>query len=224
MIAIHIDLRLADQARALGKLGVSYWRRDELFQVGAEQGGQRDRLADIHRPLERLDLGDRGLVHLVAGRGHVIGDGALRHPGPLAEQPDPLREQRVGVRLGRQRRPPVRPCGVLVVIPHEHELYMRVEVAYRDSLRQHACLSGMQSPNRKEVAVKAKAATRTQAPLYTVPAAAEHLGCSEMHVYRLISAGVLAAVDISTPGSQRSKTRISGAEMDRYIERQTRTA
>jgi excisionase family DNA binding protein len=77
--------------------------------------------------------------------------------------------------------------------------------------------------NRKEVAV-AKAATRVREPLYTVPAAAEYLGCSEMHIYRLIAKGVLRAVDISMPGSGRSKTRIRPDDLGAYLEQQTRTA
>ena len=60
--------------------------------------------------------------------------------------------------------------------------------------------------------------------LYTIPGTAEQLGCSEMHIYRLISAGELRAVDISTPGSRRTKTRIRGDDLAKFIERQTRTA
>jgi excisionase family DNA binding protein len=53
-------------------------------------------------------------------------------------------------------------------------------------------------------------------------AAAEILGCSEMHVYRLIAAGELTAVDIATPGAGRSKTRIRSDDLAAYIERKTR--
>jgi excisionase family DNA binding protein len=53
-------------------------------------------------------------------------------------------------------------------------------------------------------------------------AAAEILGCSEMHVYRLIAAGELTAVDIATPGAGRSKTRIRSDDLADYIDRKTR--
>jgi excisionase family DNA binding protein len=52
--------------------------------------------------------------------------------------------------------------------------------------------------------------------------ATEKLDCSEMHVYRLIAAGLLRAVDIATPGAGRSKTRIRSDDLADYIERQTR--
>ena len=55
-------------------------------------------------------------------------------------------------------------------------------------------------------------------------AAADILGCSEMHVSRLIAAGELTAVDIATPGAGRSKTRIRSDVLADYIERHTRTA
>jgi len=50
----------------------------------------------------------------------------------------------------------------------------------------------------------------------------EKLNCSEMHVYRLIAAGELTAVDIATPGAGRPKTRIRSDDLAEYIERQTR--
>jgi excisionase family DNA binding protein len=53
-------------------------------------------------------------------------------------------------------------------------------------------------------------------------AAAEILGCSEMHVYRLIAAGELTAVDIATPGAGRSKTRVRSDDLADYIDRKTR--
>jgi excisionase family DNA binding protein len=58
--------------------------------------------------------------------------------------------------------------------------------------------------------------------LHTVPAAAEHLGCSDMHIYRLIAAGELRAVDIASPGAGRSKTRIRDDDLADYIDRKTR--
>ncbi len=42
--------------------------------------------------------------------------------------------------------------------------------------------------------------------VYSVPEAAEMLGCSDDHVYRLISKGALRRVDIKV--GTRSKTRI----------------
>jgi hypothetical protein len=43
-----------------------------------------------------------------------------------------------------------------------------------------------------------------------------------MHVYRLIAAGELPAVDIATPGAGRSKTRIRSDDLADYIDRKTR--
>ncbi|MGH3403797.1 MAG: excisionase family DNA-binding protein [Streptosporangiaceae bacterium] len=58
--------------------------------------------------------------------------------------------------------------------------------------------------------------------LLPVAEAAARLACSDMHVYRLIAAGELQAVDISQPGSRRSKTRIRSDHVDSYIESKTR--
>ena len=58
---------------------------------------------------------------------------------------------------------------------------------------------------------------------YSVTEAAKILGCSEMHVYRLIAAGELTPVDIATPGAGRSKTRTRSDDLADYIERQTRS-
>ena len=55
--------------------------------------------------------------------------------------------------------------------------------------------------------------------LYSLPDSAGRLGCSTMHVYRLIAAGELEAVDIAVPGATRSKSRIRGSELARYIAR-----
>jgi excisionase family DNA binding protein len=60
--------------------------------------------------------------------------------------------------------------------------------------------------------------------LHPVTAAAEILDCSDMHVYRLIAAGELPAVDIATPGAGRSKTRIRSDDLADYIRRRTRRA
>jgi len=66
--------------------------------------------------------------------------------------------------------------------------------------------------------------TRPPANLLPVPAAAERLGCSEMHIYRLIAVGELDAVDIAQPGARRSKTRVRSDSIDDYIESRTRRA
>jgi excisionase family DNA binding protein len=59
--------------------------------------------------------------------------------------------------------------------------------------------------------------------LHSVIETAELLGgCSDMHVYRLIAAGELRAVDIATPGAGRPKTRIRSDDLADYIERNTR--
>jgi len=60
--------------------------------------------------------------------------------------------------------------------------------------------------------------------LHTMPGAAGLLGCSEDHVYRLVAAGVLPAVDIAVPGARRSKTRIRDDDLCTYIEAKTRRA
>jgi excisionase family DNA binding protein len=58
--------------------------------------------------------------------------------------------------------------------------------------------------------------------LLKIAAVAARLGCSDMHVYRLIEAGELPAVDISQPGSRRSKTRVRSDHIDAYISKKTR--
>jgi excisionase family DNA binding protein len=62
----------------------------------------------------------------------------------------------------------------------------------------------------------------TSPMLLTVPQAAEALGCSENHAYRLISDGVLRAVDISRPGARKSKTRVRADDLASYIDGHTR--
>lgn len=57
--------------------------------------------------------------------------------------------------------------------------------------------------------------------LHSVDEAAKILGCSGMHVYRLIAAGELTAVDIAMPGAGRSKTRLRSDDLGAYIERKT---
>jgi excisionase family DNA binding protein len=60
--------------------------------------------------------------------------------------------------------------------------------------------------------------------LLTIAEAGAALGCSPMHVYRLIAAGELSAVDIAQPGARRSKTRVRSDEVSAYIEARTRRA
>lgn len=67
-----------------------------------------------------------------------------------------------------------------------------------------------------------KAAISTN--LLTISTAASRLGCSGMHIYRLVAAGELDAVDIAQPGARRSKTRIRSDSLDAYIESHTRHA
>ncbi len=66
--------------------------------------------------------------------------------------------------------------------------------------------------------------TRPPVQLLPIPAAAERLGCSQMHIYRLVSSGELRAVDVSQRGSRKSKTRIRSDDLDTYIESRTRHA
>lgn len=60
--------------------------------------------------------------------------------------------------------------------------------------------------------------------LLTIAATATRLACSDMHVYRLIAAGELDAVDIAQPGARKSKTRVTDASVSRYIQSRTRRA
>lgn len=60
--------------------------------------------------------------------------------------------------------------------------------------------------------------------LFTIAEAGLRLGASDMHVYRLIAAGELRAVDISQPGSRRSKTRVRSDDLAAYIDARTRVA
>ncbi len=47
--------------------------------------------------------------------------------------------------------------------------------------------------------------------------AADRLGCSKVHIYRLVNSGLIQSVDISAPGSQRTKTRILLEDLTAYI-------
>ncbi|MBX6385245.1 MAG: helix-turn-helix domain-containing protein [Microbispora sp.] len=60
--------------------------------------------------------------------------------------------------------------------------------------------------------------------LFTVPEAAEYLRTSENHVYRLIAAGVLDAIDVSQPGARKPKTRVTEEDMRAYLASRTRSA
>lgn len=57
--------------------------------------------------------------------------------------------------------------------------------------------------------------------LFSVVQVAERLSCSHQHVYRLIEAGELTAIDIATPGSTQSKTRIRESDLSDYLTRAT---
>ena len=72
------------------------------------------------------------------------------------------------------------------------------------------------------VATQTSRRNRHPIHLLTPLAAAERLGCSDMHVYRLISTGELCAVDISLKGAGKTKTRIRSDDLDAYIEARTR--
>ena len=66
--------------------------------------------------------------------------------------------------------------------------------------------------------------TQDDIKLLSVADAAERLGCSVMHIYRLVAAGDLRGVDISQPGSARSKTRVRSDDLAAYIDDKSRTA
>lgn len=57
--------------------------------------------------------------------------------------------------------------------------------------------------------------------LLSMPRAAELLDCSPGHVYNLIAAGHLRAVEIKATG-KRPKTRVRLEDLEAYIEAQTR--
>lgn len=60
--------------------------------------------------------------------------------------------------------------------------------------------------------------------LLTLPETAEALGCSRMHVYRLIRSGALTSVNIALPEAKRSKTRVPASELQRYLSEHTKEA
>lgn len=55
----------------------------------------------------------------------------------------------------------------------------------------------------------------------TISEVAKQLSCSTRHIYRLIDAGDLAAVDIAPSGSVRKRVRIKQSEVNDYLERST---
>lgn len=59
--------------------------------------------------------------------------------------------------------------------------------------------------------------------LYTMPQAAEQLGCSQNHVRNLIAKGQLRAVDIAKKGASRPKTRVRHDDLADYVDRHTRS-
>ena len=69
-----------------------------------------------------------------------------------------------------------------------------------------------------------RSAAEMPVALLTIIATAVRLGCSDDHVYRLISTGELEAVDIAQPGARRSKTRVRSDDLEAYIESRTRRA
>jgi len=60
--------------------------------------------------------------------------------------------------------------------------------------------------------------------LLTIPEAADRLRCSPNHVYRLIAAGKLRAIDVAQPGARRAKTRVTEHDVAEYIQAGLRTA
>jgi excisionase family DNA binding protein len=65
--------------------------------------------------------------------------------------------------------------------------------------------------------------TARHTQLLSITKAAERLDCSRGHVYGLIAAGRLAAVEIKATGT-RSKTRVCEADLEAFIAQQTRVA
>lgn len=58
--------------------------------------------------------------------------------------------------------------------------------------------------------------------LLSIPSAAAQLDCSRAHVYRLIAAGKLRAVELKATGT-RPKTRIRAEDVEAFIDTHTRT-
>jgi excisionase family DNA binding protein len=58
--------------------------------------------------------------------------------------------------------------------------------------------------------------------LLSIPEAADELSLSPNTVYKLIAEGDLRAVDMSTAGARKSKTRIRSDDLAAFIEARTR--
>lgn len=54
--------------------------------------------------------------------------------------------------------------------------------------------------------------------IHTIPEVAAILACSKTHVYALIDAGALHAIDIGTPGSPRSKKRVRHEDLVAFLD------
>jgi excisionase family DNA binding protein len=57
----------------------------------------------------------------------------------------------------------------------------------------------------------------TDQNLLTIGEVAQRIGCSRMHVYRLIRSGALVPVDIALPGARRTRYRCTAAALDDYL-------
>lgn len=68
------------------------------------------------------------------------------------------------------------------------------------------------------------AVTIRSSRLFTIPQAAEQIGCCRDHVYTLIGAGLLAVTDISGPGAKKPKSRIPEDSLVAYIRSRTTQA
>ncbi len=55
--------------------------------------------------------------------------------------------------------------------------------------------------------------------LLSVDEVAERLGCSKMHIHRLVAAGALRPVNISVPGASKSRFRFSREELQSFYDR-----
>lgn len=54
--------------------------------------------------------------------------------------------------------------------------------------------------------------------LLTVPQTARKLGRHRSYVYKLISDGLLEAVDAALPGAKQTALRVPAAALDRYVD------
>lgn len=70
----------------------------------------------------------------------------------------------------------------------------------------------------------ARTAATGEVVLHTPAEAGRILRCSEKHIYRLIAAGLLRAVDNRLPGARKGMTRVRSDDLAAYIEARTRAA